>query len=119
MSFGSRLQARRVQKTVSVKGKTLTSGQFTEGNVTGLTNLTPTYEQRSAFEENIDAGGTVNILDVFFFERLESTGALPAIREKHVLIDSDSVRYEVLEVSDEGGQGNRLKVSTRRLRKDT
>lgn len=119
MSFGSRLQVRRTQKTVSVKEKTLTSGKYVESNVSGLTGLTPTYEQRNAVEEGIDAGGTVNVLDVFFFERLVATNVLPAVREQHVLVDGDSVRYEVIEISDEGGQGNRLKVTTRRLRNDT
>jgi hypothetical protein len=104
---------------VDVKVKTLTSGQFTEANITGLTSLTPTYEQRNAIEEATDAGGLVNILDIFFFERLVTTNLLPAIREQHILVDSSSVRYEVIEVSDEGGQGNRLKVSCRRLRGDT
>lgn len=120
MSFyGSRLQVRRPQKTVDVKTKTLSSGKYTEANVSGLTSLTPTYEQRSAMEEHTDAGGNVNVLDVFFFERLTTTNVLPAIREQHVLVDSSSARYEVLEVSDEGGGGNRLKVTCRRLRGST
>ena len=119
MTFGSRLQVRRPQKTVDVKVKSRSGGQYTEANVTGLTGLTPTFEQRNAFEEHTDAGGTVNILDVFFFERLVATNILPAVRELHVLVDSDSVRYEVIEISDEGGGGNRLKASCRRLRKDT
>lgn len=119
MTFGSRLQVRRPQKTIDVKVKTRSGGKYTEANVSGLTGLTPTFEQRNAFEEHTDAGGTVNILDVFFFERPVATGILPAIREQHVLVDGDSVRYEVIEVSDEGGAGNRLKVSCRRLRKDT
>ncbi len=119
MTFGSRLQVRRTSKTVDVKIKTLANGQFTEANIIGLTSLTPTFEQRNAMEESTDAGGLTNILDIFFFERLLATNILPAIREQHVLVDSDSVRYEVIEVSDEGGQGNRLKVSCRRLRKDT
>jgi hypothetical protein len=58
----------------------------------------------------------VPVLDVFWFERVVSTGLLPAIEEKNVLKDSGNVRYEAIEVSDEGGQGNRLKVITRRLR---
>lgn len=120
MTFGSRLQIRRPQKTVNVKVKTLGGGgKYTEANVAGLTNLTATFEQRNAMEEHTDAGGTVNIVDVFFFERLTTTGILPAIREQHVIVDSDSVRYEVFEVSDEGGGGDRLKVSCRRLRNDT
>lgn len=119
MTFGSRLQVRRVQKTVDVILKTLSGRQYTEATVSGLTSLTPTFEQRNAVEENTDAGGLVNILDVFFFERLIATNVLPSIREQHILLDSNSVRYEVVEVSDEGGQGNRLKVSCRRLRSDT
>lgn len=119
MSFGSRLHVRRPQKTVDAKVKTRTNGQYTEANVSGLTGLTPTFEQRNAIEEHTDAGGAVNILDVFFFERLVTTNILPAIREQHVLVDGDNVRYEVIEVSDEGGAGNRLKVTCRRLRNDT
>ena len=119
MTFGSRLQIRRVQKTIDVKIKTLSSGQFTEANVSGLTSLTPTYEQRSAVVEGVDAGALVNIVDLFFFERLTTTNILPAIREKHVLVDGGSVRYEVIEISDEGGQGNRLKVTCRRARQST
>ena len=121
MTYGSRLQIRRVQKTVDIKVKTRTSGsaQFTEANVSGLTSLTPTFEQRTATEEQVDAGALVNIVDVFFFEKLTATDVLPAIREKHVIVDGSSVRYEVIEVSDEGGQGNRLKVTSRRLRQGT
>lgn len=120
MTFGSRLQIRRPQKTVNVLVKTRqASGQYTETNVIGLTNLTPTYEQRNAMEEHTDAGGTVNIVDVFFFERLVTTGLLPEVREQHVLLDSDNVRYEVMEISSEGGGGNRLMTKCRRLRQDT
>ena len=123
MTFGSKLQVRRIQKTVDVLVKTKTPSQaiFTEAAVAGLTSLTPTFEQRTATEEQVDAGALVNIVDVFFFERLVSTGILPAIREKHVIVDSAdaTIRYEVLEISDEGGQGNRLKVTTRRLRLNT
>jgi hypothetical protein len=119
MSFGSRLQVRRPQKTVDVKIKTLSAGQYAESNVLGLTNLTPTHEQRNAIEEHTDAGGLVPVVDVFFFERLLTTRVLPAIREQHVIVDSDDVRYEVFEVSDEGGGGNRLKATCRRLRNDT
>lgn len=116
----SRLQVRRNTLSVTVKEKTLTSGQYVESTVTGLADLEPTYEQRNATEENnADSGGMVNVLDVFWFEPLRTTCELPAIQEDHVLVDSDSVRYEVIEVSNEGGGGNRLKVSCRRLRGDT
>ncbi len=119
MTYGSKLQIRRVQKTVDIKVKTLASGQFTESNVTGLTSLTPTYEQRNAMEEHTDAGGLISVVDVFWFERLVTTNILPDIREQHVIVDSNTTRYEVFEVSNEGGQGNRLKVTCRRLRNDT
>jgi hypothetical protein len=120
MAYGSRLHVRRPKKTVDVKVKTLGGGgQYTEANVIGLTGLTPTYEQRNAMEEHTDAGGLTNVVDVFFFERLLTTNILPAIREQHVIVDSDGVIYEVFEISDEGGGGNRLKVTCRRLRNDT
>lgn len=114
MPFGSRLQVRRVQKTVSVAVKTLTAGKHVESNA--YTGLTPTHEQMSASELSSDIGLTVPVVDVFWFERLTATNALPVIEEKHILTDSGSQDYEVIEVSNEGGQGNRLKVITRRLR---
>lgn len=119
MTFGSRLQVRRPQKTVNVKVKSPSGGKFTEANVTGLTDLTPTYEQRNAMEEHTDGGGLTNVVDVFWFERLITTNVLPAIREQHVIVDGDDVRYEVMEISNEGGGGDRLKVACRRLRNDT
>jgi hypothetical protein len=120
MTFGSRLHIRRPKKTVDVKAKTLGGGgQYTEANVAGLTGLTPTYEQRNAMEEHTDAGGLTNVVDVLWFERLLTTNILPAIREQHVIVDSGAVRYEVFEVSNEGGGGDRLKVTCRRLRNDT
>lgn len=117
--IGSRLQIRRPQKTVDVKVKSPSGGKYTEANVVGLTNLTPTYEQRNAQEEHTDAGGLTNVVDVFWFERLLTTNILPVIREQHVIVDNDDVRYEVFEVSNEGGGGDRLKVTCRRLRSDT
>jgi hypothetical protein len=120
MAYGSRLHVRRPKKTVDVLVKTRVNDQHTEAIVPGLGGLTPTYEQRNAIEEHTDAGGLVNIVIVFFFERLIATGILPAIREEHVISDSDSNRYEIFEVSDEGGGGNRLKVTCRQpTRNDT
>lgn len=113
MTFGSRLHIRRPKKTVDVLAKTRVGDQHTEAIVTGLGGLTPTFEQRNAIEEHTDAGGLVNIVIVFFFERLITTSILPAIREEHVISDSDSNRYEIFEVSDEGGAGDILKVTCR------
>ncbi len=115
MTFKSRIRERRQTLTIDVKVKTLSSGQNTEATVSGLGSLTATREQRDAFELTTDAGATVIISDVFWFEQL-SNGTLPAIEEKHVLVDGSSVRYEVLNGADMGGEGNRLRVMTRRLR---
>lgn len=121
MSFGSRLRRRRNTLTVAVKLKSLSGGQHSEANVTGLEALTATRSQgstgsqSSARETVTETGAIVIVTDIFFFEQL-STGALPAITEKHVLVDGSGVRYEVLSVSDQGGEGNRLRVMTRRLR---
>ena len=111
----SRLQVRRVKLTIAVKVKTLTGGKYTEANVSGLSALAATREQRDAFEITDDAGTQVIISDVFWFESVAGSN-LPAIEEKHVLVDSSSVRYEVLSVADQGGENDRLRVMTRRLR---
>ena len=115
MPFKSRLRERRVTLTIDVKVKTLSAGQNTEATVSGLGALTATREQRDAFEITNDTGAIVIVSDVFWFEQL-SDGTLPAIEEKHVLIDGSSIRYEVLNVANQGGEGNRLRVMTRRLR---
>jgi hypothetical protein len=111
----SRLQSRRVAVTVAVKVKTLTSGQYSEANVSGLSSVTATKEPRDAFEFTSDGGTIVTVTDVFWFEAVAGA-SLPAIEEKHVLVDSSSIRYEVVNVSDQGGEGDRLRVMTRRLR---
>lgn len=111
----SRLRLRRVTKTIDVKVKTQASGQYTEASVSGLSSLTATHEQRNAFEATTDAGAVVIVTDVFWFEQL-SSGSLPAIEEKHVLVDGDSQRYEVLTVQDQGGMGDRLMVMCRRIK---
>lgn len=109
----SRLRDRRQTKTITVKAKTFASGQYTEATL--YSGLIATYEQRQAVETATDGGAVVVVTDVFYFEPV-TTGTLPAIEEKHVLIDSGSVRYEVVSVADQGGGGNRLEVITRRLR---
>jgi len=111
----SRLQERRTQLTITVKVKTLSSGQYSEATVSGMSALTATREQRDAFEITDDAGTQVLVSDVFWFEAIAGA-SLPAIEEQHVLIDASSVRYEVLSVADQGGDGDRLRVMTKRLR---
>lgn len=110
--IGSRLRERRRQLTVSVKLKTLTAGQNVESSL--YTGLTATHEQPDAFEAFTDGGALVVVTDVFWFAPV--SGSLPAITEKHVIIDASSNRYEVVMVQDQAGEGDRLKVTTRALR---
>jgi hypothetical protein len=112
MAIASRLRQRRQPITITVKVKALAGGQHSESNA--LTGLTATREQVDAVEVATAGGAFVPVTDVFWFE--ESSGSLPAIEEKHVLVDGSSVRYEVIQVADQGGEGNRLKVMTKRLR---
>lgn len=114
----SRLQIRRVTKTVAVKVKALTAGAapYTESNVTGLSAVNLTHEQTDAFEVTSDAGVIVTVTDIFWDEALAGV-SLPAIDERHVLVDTTSlVRYEVLQAIVQGGEQGRLMLRTRRLR---
>ena len=111
----SRLRQRRKTKTVAVKVKTLASGQYSETTVSGMANLVATHEEREAQEIDGDGGALVVVTDVFWFE-VAAGETLPAIEEKYVLVDSDSQRYEVMQVIDQGGMDDRLRVMTRRLR---
>ncbi len=111
----SRLQSRRTTVTVAVKVKTRANSQYSEANVSGLSAVTCTKEPRDAFEFTSDGGAIVTVTDVFWFEAVAGA-SLPAIEEKHVLVDGSSVRYEVVNVADQGGEDDRLRVMTRRLR---
>ncbi len=111
----SRLQMRLNTVTVAVKVKTRTNSQYAEANVSGLSSVAATKEPRDAFEFTSDGGTIVTVTDVFWFEALAGS-SLPAIEEKHVLVDGSNVRYEVVNVADLAGEGDRLRVMTRRLR---
>ena len=111
----SRLRDRRVKLTIDVKEKTLVSGQYSESTVSGLGALVATREQAESTELVTDAGALVNISDTLWFEAIAGND-LPAIEEKHVLVDGDSVRYEAVSVQNMGGEQDRLKVMCRRLR---
>lgn len=113
----SRLRLRRNTVTVAVKVKSLTAGAapYTEANVAGLSAVTCTREETDAFEVESDAGMIVTVTDVFWFEALAGA-SLPVIDERHVLVDTSSVRYEVLQIIAQGGEQDRLMVRTRRLR---
>ena len=113
--IGSRLRQRRVTKTMTVKNKTLASGQYTEGNL--ITNLSVTHDPKGGDEVISEGGDVVVASDVFWAEPATIGGSLPAITESNVLVDdSTSVRYEVIAATvDQAGGGNRLKVMTRRV----
>jgi len=109
----SRLRDRREKLTITVKEKTLANGQHTASDF--LTGLTATREQDFASEQYTVAGALVPVTDIFWFEALAGA-SLPAIEEKHVLVDGSSIRYEVLQVTAMGGEQDRLRVVTKRLR---
>jgi len=106
----SRLRRNRKQHTVNVITKTM-SGGYSESNA--YTGLTATHEQRDAFELMTDTGAVIMVTDVFWFAK--TSGTLPTITEEHA-IEVGTVRYEIFQVADQGGQGNRLRVMTRRAR---
>lgn len=109
----SRLRLRRSTKTINVKVKTLSGGKYTESNA--YSGLTATWEPAEVDEVYGDAGQLALATDVFWFEAAAGA-SLPAIEEKHVLVDAASVSYEVISVTDQGGGGSRLKVVTRRMK---
>jgi hypothetical protein len=110
----SRLRSRRVPVSVAVYTKAL-SPTYAETVVTGMSSLSATHEQRDAIETAADTGAVIVITDVFWFEPEVGSTTLPAITEAH-LLKVGSTRYEVIQVADQGGNGNRLRVTTRRLR---
>lgn len=110
--IGSRLRERRVQVTVDVLSRNSASAE-----TTAYGNIVSTHTQRSADEILSEFGNVVTeVVDVFYFERLRTTGALPVILEKHVIRDIDGAKYEAFAVVNQGGEGNRLAVATNRVR---
>jgi hypothetical protein len=110
--IASRLRERRAQITVSIKAKTLTSGQYVENSL--AIGLIATHTQPNAFEVISEAGIVALVTDIFWFAQID--GSLPAITEKHVIVDASGNRYEIMMVQNQGGEGNRLKVMTRSIR---
>ena len=114
MSWGSRVRLRRQTKTVTVKSRTHSGSTYTENNQELL--LIATWEPRQVQDTNSETTGTFyTVTDVFFFEKDNDCG-FPTIGNGDVIIDNDtSQRYEVMNVSNEGGGNHRLMVSTKRL----
>lgn len=111
MMIASRLRRRRVQVTVDVSSRNSASVETVIYD-----DIIATHTQKSSDEVLTEFGNIIaEVTDVFYFEKLVSTGALPVILEKHV-ITSSGVKYEVFAVVDQGGEGNRLAVATNRVR---
>lgn len=108
----SRLRVRRQKKTVSVRAKTLTAGKYVESSA--YTGLVATWEPAMVEEVYSAAGQVAFATDVFWFE--PTTGSLPTIEEQHVIVDAAGLRYEVISTTSQGGEGNRLKALTRRVK---
>ena len=115
MRLGSRLRRRRKQVTISVYSKSVSSGQLAESAVSGLVNIKATKEPAGQDPEIVTEAGVIVIAtDNFYFDQI--SGSLPAITENHLLIDSDSARYEVVTRPFAlAGEDNRLKVITRKV----
>lgn len=109
----SRLRLRRTPVTITVKSKSRSGAVYSESSA--YTNLSATHEQPDAQEQLNDTGMVVVVTDVFWFEAAAGA-SLPVITEAHVLVDGSGTRYEVIMAQDQGGNGSRLKVATKRLR---
>lgn len=111
--FRSRLRMRRQsQMCVTVRSRN-TAG--TESLV--YEDIDATHTQKGAMEVNAEFGVVVaNVVDIFWFEPLSTTGMLPIIQEKHLVYNQDGVKHEIIQVIDQGGEGGRLAVITERKR---
>lgn len=94
---------------------TYATGTYSSTNIySGATALTAYYEQQAnagqiyAVDEQ---GKLIETLDIFWLEPL-STGSLPVITPEYH-ITTGGKTYEILQVSDQGGMGENLKVSCR------
>lgn len=111
MMIASRLRRRRVQVTVDVFSRNSASVETVVYD-----GIIATHTQKSSDEILSEFGNVIaEVIDVFYFEKIASTGALPVILEKHI-IRTGGVKYEVFAVVDQGGEGNRLAVATNRVR---
>jgi len=109
--IGSRLRNRRNTRTVDIITKSLSP--YAETNA--YTGLTATYEQRDAFELMTEAGAVIMVTDIFWLAPATPGASLPTITEGQVIYDG-STRYEIIQVQEQGGGGQRLRAMTRRMR---
>lgn len=110
--IGSRLRERRQQVTVTVYSR---NSAGTESAVSGLSSVVVTRTQQSANELVGEFGNIIaDVVDIFWFEKI--SGTFPTITEKHLIRDASSTRYEIIATVNQGGESNRLKVITTRVR---
>jgi hypothetical protein len=102
---------RREPSTITVYTQVRTGSVYADSAV--HTGLKARKENTFTQELVTEAGALVMVSDVFWFDRL-STGAFPAIEEKHVLSDGTD-RYEVVSVIKRPFV-DRMQVATRVLR---
>lgn len=110
--IGSRLYERRQKMTITVYSR---NSAGTESAVSGLSSVSVTHTQQSARELIAEFGNIVtDVVDIFWFGKI--SGTLPTITEKHLIRDASSTRYEIIGVVNQGGESNRLKIITTRVR---
>lgn len=87
--------------------------------ITGTTvsaNLPATHQQISVLEAAGPLGEMASVVhDLFFYDRITSTDALPVILEKHI-VSWGAVDYEVVSAKMLDELAERLRVETRRVR---
>ena len=112
--IGSRLRRRRrIVRIKAIKSRSHSDETYSEPTEGTLYNAT---WQPATNQPTDDQFGTyTEITDIFFFEQL-SNGNLPAITRGYVLIDENNNRYDVEDIAKQGGEENRLKVETKRLK---
>lgn len=112
MMIASRLARRRQPAAGSPATTTIKT-------ITGTTvyaNLDATHQQITVLEAAGPLGEMATVVhDLFFYNRLTSTGALPAILEKHIVVWG-AVNYEVVSAKMLDELAERLRVETRRVR---
>lgn len=104
--IGSRLAQRLEKVTVNVT---------TYAGAAVYSGLTCTKTENLMQPVKTEDGVMMLDITVFFFHPATAGGTLPVIVDEHRITDTaTSIAYEVVTTQHEGGQGNGLKVTTRR-----
>jgi len=111
MRLRSKLQKQRTTKTVDIIRPKYDSGTGTYSDVTLYTNLIAIWQQQVKEDVSDDWGRTTRTVDIFRFERLKSTGALPNILPDYVINEiATGNRYKILNVANLSGMNDWLRV---------